>query len=145
MKLKLKNMKLWYHFFIKLKVLCVLVKLWFFLKIRAPNFLQTVLNLEKRSAKSVNIINENRAKFTNEIKIIKLNSKEPKKKPNNRLLNTSLSIINKNDLDVFDNNMKNNNNIDRTKSISMTLTKKILANNSQKNNNKTINLSIHLL
>ena len=29
--------------------------------------------------------------------------------------------------------MKNNNNIDRTKSISMTLTKKILANNSQNN------------
>ena len=36
-------------------------------------------------------------------------------------------------MDVFDNNMKNNNNIDRTKSISMTLTKKILANNSQNN------------
>jgi hypothetical protein len=85
--------------------------------------------LDKRSAKNVNKINENSKQFTNEITIIKLNSSKSKRKTN-RYLNTSLSIINKNELDAFDNK---NTNIEKSKSISMMLTKKILSNNNQSN------------
>ncbi len=81
--------------------------------------------MEKRSTKSVNKINENNIKFTSEITIHKLNDLKSKMKPN-RQLNTSLSIINKKDIDSFDNK---NTNIEKSKSMSL----KVLTNNSQSN------------